>query len=750
MEMLKSRLSQFRSPLNTFFAVLSLIIVISFSFIFYFTWITVNQHAVNELRATNQLLAQGSNQTFYHYRAMLKLLGERLLDLDAGNHPERGKALVDQLIRLNPELIAFGLARSDGQLVIVSGIQKNALLPNLLTQPQSTKTFKAVLATEKMLLGRTYYMRLLQNWLIPIRMAVKDEKGGVPLVVTAGIGISKSSVFWKNIKLPEGFQAGLLRPDSYWQMLKPVVNDRHETYGQDVAPDIFRYIVSNIKTTDSDSGISSVFSTGERIYAGLYLPEWNLYSIVSIPQSLVYQYFLKDMLLPVILFIGLLITGYVVYRFLKKQQKSYEYQLIQQAHFDHLTKLPNRLLGIDRLDQAINQSERGTAVTGVVFLDLDHFKRVNDSFGHLSGDELLVQCADRLKSILRAGDTIARLGGDEFLIVLPLLESSDHVEHVFIKIQSAFEKAFTVGNREIVCSCSAGIAIYPSDGENSEELLRASDTALYNAKDHGRNTYCFFSEKMNQVTARRMELETELRHALDKKELYLVYQPQVDIATSVWTGCEALLRWHNPLLGDIEPLEFIPIAEETGLIRKIGEFVIHQACQDLQIIQARTSKAFRMAINLSPVQLDQTGLTHLFSDIVHQYKFSPDSIELEITESMMVENGIQLEALRQQGLRIAIDDFGTGFCSLSYLQRFPVNTLKIDKSFIMDINHKSDDASLVKAIINLGKSLQLDIVAEGVEAQDQVDYLLQSGCQSAQGFHFSHPLSIDRFLARLE
>ncbi|HID48346.1 MAG TPA: EAL domain-containing protein, partial [Chromatiales bacterium] len=408
--------------------------------------------------------------------------------------------------------------------------------------------------------------------------------------------------------------------------------------------------------------------------------------------------------------------------------------------------LPNRLLAMDRLDQALELARRERRSLAIAYVDLDHFKRVNDSFGHLVGDALLKQVATRLRKVLRGGDTVARLGGDEFLLILPEIDSVDAAEMVVSRVQRLFEQPFLIDPREIYSAVSIGIAMYPADGGDVEQLLRAADTALYRAKDSGRKTHCFYSEEMNREAERHMQLEAAFRHALENDELYLVYQPQVDLPTGRWTGCEALLRWNNPQLGMVPPVEFIPVAEETGLIRAVGNFVLREACRDLVRLQSAMNSPFRMSINLSAWQIRQPDLPAVVGGLLKEYGLEPETMEMEVTESTMVESGTQLQSLRELGLRIALDDFGTGFCSLGYLQRFPVNTLKIDRSFIRNIDSDDGGARLVEAVVNLGTSLQLDIVAEGIEDSIQLEFLRQIGCPTGQGYFFSQPLRIETLL----
>ncbi|HFD81090.1 MAG TPA: EAL domain-containing protein [Gammaproteobacteria bacterium] len=736
-----SRNRQFRTPLRVLFGVLSLLIVIAFVFYAYHSWQGIRREAATELKFISQLLSRTTDEVFSHHSSVLRILGERLREVDALHHPERGRQLVDELLQLNPEIAGFGLSRPDGQLVLVSAVSAGTELPSLMKQPESVESFRRALSSHGMVAGRTYYLPLLKRWLIPLRVAVRDAAGQVQMVMSLGIDIDSPYTTWSALKLPAGIQVRLLRPDGYWQFVKPLADEaRGSTYYHPVEKALFDAVVQAARGPRGAD--EAVFLPGDYFAVSSWLPSRDLYTLVTRPAASLEALYRQRMVMPAVLFGSFLLTGFAFYRLALRQQREYELRLIYQAQYDSLTGLPNRLLVMDRLRQAMELASRSGQRVALAFVDLDHFKRINDSFGHMVGDELLHQCARRFEGALRAGDTVARLGGDEFLLVLPDVDDLDAVEVVMHKVQAVFAQPFHIGHREIFSTCSVGLALYPEDGGDADSLLKAADTALYKAKDAGRNRHCFYSEQMNREAARRMELESALRHALENGELGLVYQPQVELASGRWTGCEALLRWHSAQLGDISPAEFIPVAEESGLIRGIGAFVLDSACRDLALIRARVGEGFRMSINLSAAQLHQRTLAESIEGLLRKYELPVGELEFEITESMMLENSRQLEALHRLGVTIAVDDFGTGFSSLGYLQRFPVDTLKIDRSFVANIEQRPEEARLVRAIINLGNSLELDIVAEGIETEGQLRYLRGAGCLLGQGYYFSTALPL--------
>lgn len=425
-------------------------------------------------------------------------------------------------------------------------------------------------------------------------------------------------------------------------------------------------------------------------------------------------------------------------------QKLQEQRILQQAHFDGLTGLPNRFLSLDRLEQLTKEAGRLHQHVAVLFLDLDDFKKVNDSLGHEVGDQLLVQAADRLCGQVRQYDTVGRLGGDEFIVMLGGLEEIDRSGWVAEQMLKQFHRPFNLDGRELVLTASLGIAIYPEDGTTSAELLRNADTAMYCAKEAGRNTYNYYTDAMNRGVARRLLLEEQLRGAMVREEFRVLYQPQIELASGRLIGMEALLRWHNPELGEVSPVEFIPIAEQTGLIASIGEYVISESLDQLAQWQASIGRPLRMAVNVSPRQFRDPGLVAYIEHELRRCNIPADCLELEITEGVLMSGhahvDIALSGINRLGVTLSMDDFGTGYSSLSYLRNYPFDILKIDRSFINDVPVDDADRELVSATIAMAHGLGLKVVAEGVETREQLQFLKQQGCDYAQGYLFSKPV----------
>ncbi|MYN41386.1 EAL domain-containing protein [Duganella sp. FT109W] len=431
------------------------------------------------------------------------------------------------------------------------------------------------------------------------------------------------------------------------------------------------------------------------------------------------------------------------------QRKQFEEELMHLARHDALTGLANRTLLLDRVSQAIAQARRSGNQVAMLFLDLDRFKTINDSLGHDAGDRVVIEVGRRLKQAVRDADTVARFGGDEFVVLLPELPTEDIAAALAQKILSALFEPMLIHGHELAPACSIGISLYPRDGDNGKTLLKNADAALYQAKAMGRGNYQFYSEEMNARTLDRLTLESGLRHAVERGELELKYQPQIDLADGAMLGAEALLRWRPAGQQLVMPDAFITIAEETGLIVPIGEWVLRTACAQQVAWRQSGLPDLRIAVNLSARQFRQPGLDAMVARVLAETGCPADRLELEITESVLMERpdsaAQTLQRLSDMGVQLAIDDFGTGYSSLSYLKRFPINALKIDRSFVRDIAAKSaasnDDGAIAAAVIALAHSMGLTVVAEGVETEQQRDFLRQLHCDQAQGFYFSEPMS---------
>jgi len=448
------------------------------------------------------------------------------------------------------------------------------------------------------------------------------------------------------------------------------------------------------------------------------------------------------------------------------ERKNSEARIFNLAYYDELTELPNRQLFSQSLERTIAIAQRDGQQFAVLFVDLDRFKRINDTLGHSVGDELLKEVARRLESCTRSTDSVARidaaedsgiklarLGGDEFVIKLYGIDDDKTVSAIASRIISVLTPPFNCGGHQFVVTPSIGIALYPQDGETGEELLMNADSAMYRAKNFGRNNYKFYSETMRTKSLHRLDLENQIRKAIDSGQFELHYQPKVDAETWALVGAEALLRWNHPERGSIAPDDFIPVAEETGLIVPIGQWVLREACKQVRAWSTLPTGAIPVSVNISSHQFNSDGLIEDVFDAVSGAGIDALLLELEITESVLLQDAdstlLSLRRLKQAGVSLSVDDFGTGYSSLSYLKRFPIDTLKIDRSFVKDLHCDADDAAICAAILAMSRQLGLNVVAEGVESEEQLEFLRRHGCNQIQGFLCSKPLSADDFAAML-
>jgi len=431
------------------------------------------------------------------------------------------------------------------------------------------------------------------------------------------------------------------------------------------------------------------------------------------------------------------------------ERKHIEQELENMATHDILTGLPNRLMFSQLLNHAIQAARRYQRQFAVLFIDLDRFKIINDTMGHEAGDQMLREIANRFKQSLRAVDVVSRLGGDEFIILIEEVNELNQIATLAQKILASIMKPVVILDNECRVTASIGISIFPIDGEDDQTLMKNADIAMYFAKEEGKNNYQFYSKEIKTQSTERMSIETNLRFALDRKEFFLDYQARLDFKTGMITGVEALLRWENPCLGSVTPTQFIPVAEETGLIVPIGRWVLKTACVQNMVWQGQGLPPVRISVNLSLRQLMDDNLIEDIKAILKESGMTPNLLELEISESMLMHNPVHmitvLTKIKKMGVRLAVDNFGTGYSSLTQISHFPIDTLKVDRSFIRNITQDSEDKEIIESIINMGKHLSLTVVAEGVETQLQDEFLRKHICDEMQGFYFSKPVAPDQF-----
>ncbi|MGG1516799.1 EAL domain-containing protein [Paenibacillus oryzisoli] len=433
------------------------------------------------------------------------------------------------------------------------------------------------------------------------------------------------------------------------------------------------------------------------------------------------------------------------------ERKQAEEKINQMVYLDPLTGLPNRHLLNDRLIHALDQAQENKQMIGIMFIDLDRFKYINDSLGHATGDKLLIEAAKRFQDCVSKFETVSRQGGDEFIILFPNT-TTDEITKKARTIIRAFAQSFSIDDNELFVTPSVGISMYPGDGSDLDTLIKNADTAMYRVKELGKNSFQFYTPDMNDAVSKKMQLEIGLRKALERGEFQVYYQPQIDVATGGIIGVEALIRWQHPELGQISPVEFIPMAEETGLIIPIGEWVLKEACRQNKKWQEQGFLPIRMAVNISSRQFQQSNLIEVVSQTLSETGLDPKYLELELTESIIQDSKFAIstmQKLKDMGIFLSIDDFGTGYSSLSYLKLFPIDSLKIDQSFTRNMFENVKDAALVHTIISMAHNLDLKVIAEGVETQDQLAFLVEKQCNEAQGYLFSRPQNAEHISALL-
>jgi len=419
------------------------------------------------------------------------------------------------------------------------------------------------------------------------------------------------------------------------------------------------------------------------------------------------------------------------------------------AYHDTLTGLPNRLLFMDRMDQAISRAIRTDGKFTLLFIDIDNFKVINDSMGHDAGDKLLTAVTSRLQKTLRRSDSIARLGGDEFAVILENISDPEDTVFVANNLLEVLAEPIAINDRKVCIGASIGVAIYPVDGESFGILLKNADTAMYRAKEQGRNTFEFYTSEMSALAMKRLDLENSLRAAIENEEFVVYYQPKFNLKERRLVGMEALVRWEHPTSGLIPPDEFIPLAEETGLINSLGQWIIESACKQLYEWQKKDYQVPNLAINISARQFQEQNLADIFQQLIEQFHLAPEQLEIELTENILVQDHkrakIILNELHDMGMLIALDDFGTGYASMAYLKDFPINTVKIDRSFVSGIPTDKENMAIVKAITGLTHALGLNLIAEGVETDQQIEFLKDIDCEQGQGYYWSRPLAAEIF-----
>ncbi|AXH11511.1 EAL domain-containing protein [Halarcobacter bivalviorum] len=724
------------------YIVVTTLILTAAIFIFYYEWIINKNKYTESLTNFNKISVQNTISSFRNKESTLRILGENLLELDTLNNPENGRKIINDMKRVNKGIVAFGLARYDGQLILVSTLSNTDNLPNLMDDKLTAKSFEEARDSTSMKLGRTYYMENLAKWVIPLRMGIETNDGKILLVMTAGVQVDGGDTVLNIKELPEDLKIQLIREDGFLQFENPVENNYEKIYLKEFDFHILKKI-DEVKEFTPEVFISNI-SNQKRLISVIYIEDYNLYSLVSIPFDVVTKDFNKKLIIAMILLFILLLILYFLFNYSIKIQNKTRDQLKYIANHDTLTGVYNRY----SLNEEIKNRMEKKRNFYVFFLDLDNFKYINDNYGHLVGDKLLKEVAKRLKARLFKRDYIARNAGDEFIILIDERDE-ETVRTIAKKILDIFSNNFRIDDIEVFTGVSIGISKYSKNKTTTSELLNQADMALYKAKEH-KNSYVIFSKAIYGNTKEIVQIETELRQAIAREEFSLVYQPKINSKTNKIVGVEALIRWYNLKLGFVSPEKFIKIAEKSGIINDIGEYVIKQAQKDIKEVWAQTNEEFTLSVNVSPRQLVSIKEMNRFKKLILNSNFPNDKFMIEITENIFLGDvkGIILflNTIKSYNISISLDDFGTGYSSLSILSKLPISELKIDKSFIHDMFLNEENMKLVKSIVNIGKDINLEVVAEGVEEQNELKLLESFGCNIYQGYYFSKPLSKEELI----
>ncbi|MGC8122035.1 putative bifunctional diguanylate cyclase/phosphodiesterase [Marinobacter sp. VGCF2001] len=699
--------------------------------------------------ARAELISQSVHSLFRTQELVLDVVGRELLNRGDALTGRQETPLLDSILSVNPALVGFGLARPDGQLVRISTNMDTSRLPNLLENPSTADGFRQALASEAMVVGRTYYMGALGEWLIPIRKALRANDGTVVAVMTAGLRLGASgSVLSEDLHDGPDDSVILFREvDKYVQFLSREGADPERYSAEKVDPD---WLVRNSDVEDQIGSSLAALKSNPRavslrmtrdsrdyLLAASYDPRFQLWTISETRFAPIYRKFLATLVPYGFGFVLGAWLLYLLFRIIDRAEQERREELLHQARHDELTGLLNRTGLLARLKSRVSN----TRPFSLVVINIDNFSGINDRFGLEYGDSALAEFGRRLERLSEKHDDLARLGGDEFAIVTPNTDLAS-LKLACRGLIDDLTQMFEVGRLRLQVGASVGVARYPDDGDSLSKLIRSAHLALYDAKE-SRNSVCIYRAEMEAAYLRRLSVEQRLRYGLAAGDLYMVYQPQVD-EDGKTVGLEALVRWQDEELGFVSPAEFVEVAEKSGLMLPLGNFVLDTCLAEFRKLLDQRPESLDLAINISVIQFCQPDFVNVVLDALKTHGVAPESLVLEITETLFMgnlEQGLQtICKLREHGIRLAMDDFGTGYSSLSLLRQLPLDELKIDKSFVDDLVADKKAANMIRSIVAIAQSHNMSLIAEGVEEQEQALALINMGCLRFQGYYFSRPL----------
>ena len=738
-----------RKNIWTLFILLFAGSVFFLALISYYRWVVISDTYRIKQANLVDLVSNASHSLFLNQEVILDILGSELIKESGFDREPKKLQLLDKLARRNPAIVGFGLARPDGQLTFVSSNLNLSKLPNLKDNPDTRDSFMQALNSDAMVLGRTYYMPAIDEWLIPIRKAIRRADGRVIAVMTSGLRIGGNARFFSNrISMNSGSRISQIRSrDGYMQFVAGDAQDLETAYSTPVADALLSVAIAKIEKQTGQT-LEQVKASEELVSFMLLQPQRK--SIITVRYDKRFEYwtvaetglehlvddFLDSFWIYLLTFVVGQVVIYQLFRLIATAESKRREDLIFQASHDPLTQLPNRSYLSMHKGQWLNPQRPFS----VLYVDMDHFKSVNDSFGHEFGDEVLRELAQRMQAVSPPDATLVRQGGDEFLMFLHETDRERLLSLSRVMI-AELSRPYRVAGIDFTLGASVGIALYPQHGEDLDNLLRAADLAMYEAKKH-KNSVRIFADEMQKDHLQKLRVEQMLRKGLDNDELFMVYQPQIDQQGRLY-GVEALVRWQSPELGFMPPDKFIAIAEASGLMPKLGEFVLRRSLKEMSELQQAFGLDFHVSVNVSVRQFMQANFMTLLQDVVQG---TPLNISLEITESLFIEDLDYilplLNRIHDMGIQVSMDDFGTGYSSLSMLRALPVDELKIDKSFVDNILSDVAARKMIQNIIAIGKNYEMAVLAEGVETQEQADLLARYGCDRFQGYLFARPMPV--------
>jgi len=739
------------------FAITMVIGLLILGYVLFSLWEQVSQRYQLEQENLTKVSAHTTLSMLSQYEVTLDILGEYLMKDETYKDITKSRILLKNLLKTNSSVAGFGLVNTAGKLYVTSIDKSVDELPNLLERDYAIGSFKETLKSDHMVVGRTYYHDTLGTYIIPIRKAIKDANNKVLAVMTAGIKVNDWYLSLKETdKIRVKYKSFLLRDSDYYFQLAPATDVHKNTYYTKAIPKEYAENIKKIISENNNMSIEKIkdkeavvsakyvhFITKKEVLASIeYIKKYKLWSIVQIDCEIISIEYYKKMLPIVIIFIGIGLFLFFLFFQLSKLAKKNRNKLERQAEHDYLTTLNNRYYLSKTFEDIVL-----IRPFALIILDIDNFKTINENFGHKCGDITLNEVGLRLQKIKKDDDIIVRYSGNEFLFVR---YNVNRKEAPFLanEIISELDEPYEVNGKSFILSVSLGVAGYPSDGQTFDEIKKYADIALQEAKKR-KNTYMFFEDSIKRKYLRHSKIEQELKRAIENDEIYMVYQPQVRSDGSLY-GVEALVRWENRELGFIPPDEFISIAESSGMMVKLGQYIIDTSLQEIIRIQRQSDRKFQLSINISIKQFVEVDFYKNLLESIERADFDKTLLTLEVTENLFIEDIESilelLKNIQKDGIKISLDDFGTGYSSLSLLKKLPINELKIDKSFIDDVETDEDAVNMIKGVILIGQQLKMELLAEGIETLKQKEILCDNGCNLFQGYHFSRPLKKEALL----